>query len=1137
MKSVGGLLFAALLPLVAGAADALKNGGIWYDTNGHPINAHGGSIVWVDGRYWWYGEHKVYGKAGNKAHVGFHAYSSDDLVNWDDEGVAFAVSEDILAETTDGSVLELPKVIYRPEVDQLIMLFHLEQRGHGYRDALTCIARANHPRDPFLLMHKTRPNGHFSRDMNVFTDDDGKHYHLYASTWNNRTMYIDELTKDCKDYTGVSYKVLVGEMTEAPMLLKRNGWYLLVGSGCTGWRPNTARLYRARHLAGPWERLGNPCKGGVNPYNGMGPEKTWGGQSCWFIPLHDRPGEFVALFDIWNPENAIDGRYMMFPVTFTGDGELEIRWQDEFVSPVRKTTCNPLQLPDIGRGMFEQKAGTAYREVADPTLLRHDGQWFVYPSCRQLWRSRDDGATWEYIDTGITNAVGYAPTVVQHDGGFLFMSRTADLWRSREPEGPFSYLGKIELPEDAPPPDDPMLFSDDDGRLYCYWGCTATNGIFGCELDAENPLKAVSDAKELTSFDPENRPWERHGGKPDTAWIEGAWMIRIGGKYHLVYSAGGTQFPGYAMGEYIGDSPLGPFKPSAAEPFFRSPDGVVSGTGHGSVVRDERGEYYVAYSVLVGNRHKYERRIGMDRIDVNYWGHLQATRATDVPQWLPKYGRGPAAKTVAVETAQTAAADGSLKSAYEPGQKAFTVEYRLKRSEKVCSTRVLWGGGEPALYRVELKGTDGTWRIAVDATGPVTRDLMCDYREFAAETTTDARLVVTGPCAGAAAPVLLEWTLFATDDASASPEHVARRIIDQFLSTDPEGYLAEGFTAYRYGDGNYVSYSVVSLWVNALTFARRVGDRALEKRLTDLARDYFPGGGKADKAPKARHVDFAVFGALPLEVYMLTGDENAKKAGLAYADDQWALPRADDLADFPKGLAGHYVPADRQRRLLADGYSGQTRLWIDDMYMINVLQTQAYRATKDLKYLRRAAKEMCYYLDRLQQENGLFHHARGVPFFWGRGNGWMAAGMPMILQYLPKDDPHYARILDGYRRMMATLGVHQRKDGMWPQLVDDPESWSETSGTAMFAYAFLSGVRNGWLDRDLYLPRALKAWQALLRRIDPLGNLYDVCVGTGARNDRKYYRERGRITGDPHGHAALLWIVNELLQLDGAHAE
>lgn len=805
---------------------------------------------------------------------------------------------------------------------------------------------------------------------------------------------------------------------------------------------------------------------------------------------------------------------------------------DEFVSLERKTSCNPLPLPDIGRVMDGKENAKPCREVSDPALLRHDGKWYVYSSGGQLWRSRDDGATWQYIDTGITNCVGCAPAVVKHGEEFLFMSSHADLWRSRDPEGPFDHVGRVDLPAGIRSLDDPMLFSDNDGRLYCYWGCMATKGIFGCELDPKDPLKAVSDAKMLMRLDPENRPWECDGGNSCTGSIGGAWMIRIGEKYHLVYSAGGARHAGCAMGEYIGKSPLGPFERSKSEPFFRTAEGVVAGTGNGSVVRDERGEYWVAYCVTAGNRHKYARCIGMDRIDVNYWGHLEASSATEVPQWLPKFGRGSAGMAVKVETDAKAAADGSTLSAFEPGKLAFNVDYRFKNVAKVFSTRILWGGGEPALYRVELKGVDGVWRVAVDSSGPATRDLMCDYREFAAVESTAARLVVAGPRKGRESPVLLEWTLFESDGSASEPKAVARRIIDQFLSTDPEGYLAKGFTAYRYGDGTYVCYSVVSLWVNALSFARNTGDKELEKRLVDLAEKYLPGGVKADKAPKARHVDFAVFGALPLEVYMLTGNEAAKKAGLAYADDQWAEPREDDLADFPKGIVDHYVPEDKQRRLLAEGYSGQTRLWIDDMYMINVLQTQAYRATGDMKYLSRAAKEMCYYLDRLQQRDGLFYHAQSVPYVWARGDGWMAAGMPMILQYLPKDDPYYGRILDGYRRMMATLRKYQREDGMWSQLVNDPESWAETSGTAMFAYAFLSGVRNGWLDRNLYLPRALKAWEALTRRFDRYGNLYDVCVGTGAQNDRQYYLDRERITGDPHGHAAILWMVNEMLLLD-----
>ena len=362
------------------------------------------------------------------------------------------------------------------------------------------------------------------------------------------------------------------------------------------------------------------------------------------------------------------------------------------------------------------------------------------------------------------------------------------------------------------------------------------------------------------------------------------------------------------------------------------------------------------------------------------------------------------------------------------------------------------------------------------------------------------------------------------------PKEVGLRVIRQFQSTDPEGYQAKGFTGYKYGGGEYVCYSVASLWVNALEYSEIVGDKVLQKELVDLFKPFLPGGAKQDKVTKPRHVDFNIFGSVPLEVYLLTGDETARKMGLRYADDQWEPPRPDDTDCMPKWLKSHYVAPEKQLEYLKDGYSGQTRLWIDDMYMINVLQTQAYRVTKDMSYIRRAAKEMVLYLDKLQLENGLFNHAADVPFRWGRGNGWMAAGMSMILQYLKPGDEHYDRILEGYRRMMTTLLGHQRPSGLWGQLVDVPESWDETSGTLMFAYGFLMGCRHGWLDAAVYAPAARRAYVAVASRLDEYANVPDVCIGTGAKNDRQYYFDRKKINGDPHAQAPLLWCVNALLR-------
>src|SRR5205823_3398194 len=176
-----------------------------------------------------------------------------------------------------------------------------------------------------------------------------------------------------------------------------------------------------------------------------------------------------------------------------------------------------------------------------------------------------------------------------------------------------------------------------------------------------------------------------------------------------------------------------------------------------------------------------------------------------------------------------------------------------------------------------------------------------------------------------------------------------------------------------------------------------------------------------------------------------------------------------------------------------EGLTNQTRFWIDDMYMITLVEVQAYRATGDSKYLDRAALEMSAYLDKLQQPNGLFYHAPDTPFFWGRGDGWVAAGMTEILMSLPKSHPRRAYILSSYQKMMKALLQYQDKDGMWHQLIDHPESYPETSSTGMFTFAMVSGVKNGWLDRKTYAEAARKGWLGLVSYIEPNGDIRNVC--------------------------------------------
>ena len=380
-------------------------------------------------------------------------------------------------------------------------------------------------------------------------------------------------------------------------------------------------------------------------------------------------------------------------------------------------------------------------------------------------------------------------------------------------------------------------------------------------------------------------------------------------------------------------------------------------------------------------------------------------------------------------------------------------------------------------------------------------------------------------------------TVFLGLPEKADPARVSRIVTEQFLRTQPESYCPPGYSSPAgyakkgYGGGKYIQYSVASIWVNALECARYAGHKDLEEKLIRLYDDYQPGGPKNACCSHPYHVDFTVFGAVPYQIYLQSGNPVALAEGNRYADTQWEPPSENTLN------RNGSLPMEEQQKLWKDGYTAQTRLWIDDMYMIIALQSQAYKATHDRKYIDRTAREMCLYLDKLQLKDGpakgLFYHAPDVPYVWGRGDGWMAAGMTLVLKTLPKDSEYRARIMEGYLAMMSALLKYQRADGQWSQLVtrpDDPRNWAELSCTGMFAYAFISGVRQGWLDPVTYGAAARKAWIAICESLDEYGNVPDVCCGTNRKDDAEWYFNRPRINGDPHGQAPVLWCAGALLE-------
>lgn len=301
----------------------------------------------------------------------------------------------------------------------------------------------------------------------------------------------------------------------------------------------------------------------------------------------------------------------------------------------------------------------------------------------------------------------------------------------------------------------------------------------------------------------------------------------------------------------------------------------------------------------------------------------------------------------------------------------------------------------------------------------------------------------------------------------------------------------------RYGT-EALHYSEAAAAVGALRFADATHDAVLQRRLVER---YAPllddGSGLVSRRP---HVDMNVIGIVPLQIAILTGDERQLAQGLSFADSQWADP-------------------------LDNGLTGQTRWWIDDLYMVGMLQIQAYRATGERRYAERAARQLSAYLPRLQQENGLFHHGPEAPVFWGRGNGWVASALAEVLATLPRDDPRFGGLLAGYRAMTETLLRYQGETGLWRQVIDDETAWYESSSTAMFAYAMAVGRARGLLADTRYDEAVARAWRALVGLVDEAGRVGEVCVGTGKSPDPGYYLARPRVAGDFHGQAPLLWLA------------
>jgi len=275
----------------------------------------------------------------------------------------------------------------------------------------------------------------------------------------------------------------------------------------------------------------------------------------------------------------------------------------------RTTVCNPLNLNY--RFSLDKPSR---REAADPTVINFKGEYYLFASKSDGYWHSSDLIKWDLVTTGDLPLEDYAPTAVVIGDSVYFMASSnkqgTKIYKSADPKN-----GKWAIANPAFPISlvDPDLFLDDNGRLYLYYGCSNVNPTYVVELDRKT-LMPVGKTIACIYGNNKEHGWERFGDyneKPIAPWIEGSWMTKFNGKYYLQYASPGTEFKSYCDGLYIGDSPLGPFRLAADNPFSHKPEGFIASAGHSSTFKDNYGNYWRISTMTISVKHPWERRLGL----------------------------------------------------------------------------------------------------------------------------------------------------------------------------------------------------------------------------------------------------------------------------------------------------------------------------------------------------------------------------------------------------------------------------------------------------------------------------------------------------------------------------------------------
>lgn len=321
-----------------------------------------------------------------------------------------------------------------------------------------------------------------------------------------------------------------------------------------------------------------------------------------------------------------------------------------------RTYCNPLDIEY--KYNFEQlNEGISYRSGADPVIVNHEGEYFLFVTVSGgYWHSKDlrnwrfvTPSRWPFEEIVAPAAISFADTLLLMMSSF---SQRPILYSTEPATGRLEFYNRLLPPlpnfsfdslpgrPGAAGPWDPALFRDPDtGRWFLYWGSSNVYPIYGIELDPSRRMVYKGPIKELIRLHPERHGWERFGQDHRdtlTPYVEGAWMTKHGARYYLQYAAPGTEYNVYANGTYLGNDPLGLFTYAPYNPVSYKPGGFMTGAGHGNTFQDNHGNWWNTGTPWLAINWKFERRIAMFPAGFDQDGQMFAnTRFGDFPHYIP----------------------------------------------------------------------------------------------------------------------------------------------------------------------------------------------------------------------------------------------------------------------------------------------------------------------------------------------------------------------------------------------------------------------------------------------------------------------------------------------------------------------